>query len=167
MGGKIHVRSAEGVGTSFIFALDQRIIAKTSNEVEGLYSDELKIFDLTGKKVMVVDDNGVNLKVAKRLLKEYKLDVDLKQSGQECIDSIKLGEKYDLIMMDDFMPVMNGSQTLNNLKQIGGFDTPVIALTANNESSSKDKYMSLGFNGYLAKPIAKEELNKTLKEFLT
>ena len=167
MGGKIHVRSAEGIGSSFIFALDQKIIAKTSNEVEGLYTDELKIFDLTGNRVMVVDDNGVNLKVAKRLLKEYKLDVDLKQSGQECIDSIKLGEKYDLIMMDDFMPVMNGTQTLNGLKEIGGFNTPVIALTANNESSSKDKYMSLGFNGYLAKPIAKEELNKTLKEFLT
>ena len=167
MGGKIHVRSAEGVGTVFIFALDQGIIAKTSNEVEGLFNEELQIYDLTGKKVMVVDDNGVNLKVAKRLLKEYKVEVDLKQSGQECIDAVKLGEKYDLIMMDDFMPIMNGAQTLEGLKQIGGFNIPVIALTANNESNSKEKYLSLGFNGYLAKPISKEELNKVLKEYLT
>ena len=69
-------------------------------------------------------------------------------------------------MMDDFMPVMDGPTTLANLKQIEGFNIPVIALTANNESDSKQKYMSLGFDNYLAKPISKEELNKTLKEFL-
>jgi CheY-like chemotaxis protein/anti-sigma regulatory factor (Ser/Thr protein kinase) len=165
MGGKIHVKSGEGVGTSFIIGIDQDIIAKTSNEVEGIYSEELEIYDLSGKKILVVDDNGVNLKVAKRLLKEYKIEVDLAESGQECIDKVKTG-KYDLIMMDDFMPVMDGPTTLANLKQTEGFNIPVIALTANNESDSKAKYVGLGFNNYLAKPIAKEELNKELKEFL-
>ena len=165
MGGKIHVKSKEGVGTSFLVALEQEVIAKTSNEVEGIYAEELKIFDLTGKRILVVDDNGVNLKVAKRLLKEYKIDVELCESGMEAIERIK-NEKFDLIMMDDFMPVMDGPTTLANLKQIEGFNIPVIALTANNESDSKQKYMSLGFNNYLAKPISKEELNKTLKEFL-
>jgi CheY-like chemotaxis protein len=69
-------------------------------------------------------------------------------------------------MMDDFMPVMDGPTTLSKLKEAPDFNTPVIALTANNESGSRDKYMGLGFNNYLAKPIAKEELNKILKEFL-
>jgi CheY-like chemotaxis protein len=69
-------------------------------------------------------------------------------------------------MMDDFMPVMDGPTTLTNLKQIEGFNIPVIALTANSESDSKSKYVGLGFNNYLAKPIVKEELNKELKEFL-
>ena len=165
MGGKIHVKSGEGVGTSFIIGIDQDIIAKTSNEVEGIYSEELEIYDLSGKKILVVDDNGVNLKVAKRLLKEYKIEVDLAESGQECIDKVKTN-KYDLIMMDDFMPVMDGPTTLTNLKQIEGFNIPVIALTANSESDSKSKYVGLGFNNYLAKPIVKEELNKELKEFL-
>ena len=165
MGGKIHVKSGEGVGTSFILAIDQEVIAKTSNEVEGIYSEELQIYDLSGKRILVVDDNGVNLKVAKRLLKEYKIEVDLSKSGEECIEKIKTN-KYDLIMMDDFMPVMDGPTTLNNLKQISGFNIPVIALTANNESDSKAKYISLGFNNYLSKPISKEELNKTLKEYL-
>ena len=165
MGGKIHVKSGEGVGTSFILAIDQEVIAKTSNEVEGIYSEELQIYDLSGKRILVVDDNGVNLKVAKRLLKEYKIEVDLSESGEECIEKIKTN-KYDLIMMDDFMPVMDGPTTLNNLKQISGFNIPVIALTANNESDSKAKYISLGFNNYLSKPISKEELNKTLKEYL-
>ena len=69
--------------------------------------------------------------------------------------------------MDDFMPEMDGEQTLNNLKLLNGFNTPVIALTANNESDSRDKYIGLGFNNYLSKPISKEELNKILKEFLS
>jgi CheY-like chemotaxis protein/anti-sigma regulatory factor (Ser/Thr protein kinase) len=167
MGGKIHVKSKVGVGTSFIFALEQETIAKTSNEVEGIFVEELQLFDASGKRVLVVDDNGVNLKVAKRLLKDYKMDVDLANSGKECLEKITTGEKYDLIMMDDFMPEMDGEQTLNNLKQLNGFNTPVIALTANNESGSKEKYMSLGFNNYLSKPISKEELNKILKEFLS
>ena len=166
MGGKIHVKSAVGVGTSFIFTLEQNIIAKTSNEVEGIFAEELSIFDATGKKILVVDDNGVNLKVAKRLLKDYKVDVDLANSGKECLEKINSGNVYNLIMMDDFMPEMDGASTLTNLKLINGFNTPVIALTANNESGSRDKYISLGFNNYLSKPIAKEELNKILKEFL-
>ncbi len=167
MGGKIHVKSGVGVGTSFIFALEQNIIAKTSNEVEGIFAEELSIFDASDKRILVVDDNGVNLKVAKRLLKDYKATVDLASSGKECIALIDSGKKYDLIMMDDFMPEMDGPSTLKNLKQRLTFKTPVIALTANNESGSKDKYLSLGFNNYLSKPIAKEELNKVLKEFLS
>jgi CheY-like chemotaxis protein len=166
MGGKIHVKSAVGVGTSFIFTLEQNIIAKTSNEVEGIFAEELSIFDATGKKILVVDDNGVNLKVAKRLLKDYKVEVDLANSGKECLEKINSGNVYDLIMMYDFMPEMDGASTLSNLKLINGFNTPVVALTANNESGSRDKYISLGFNNYLPKPIAKEELNKILKEFL-
>ena len=167
MGGKIHVRSKVGVGTSFIIALEQETIAKTSNEVEGIFAEELQLFDASGKKVLVVDDNGVNLKVAKRLLKDYNMDVDRAESGKECLEKINSGESYNLIMMDDFMPEMDGAQTLSNLKLIDGFNTPVIALTANNESGSKDKYMGLGFNNYLSKPISKEELNKILKEFLS
>ncbi len=167
MGGKIHVKSGVGVGTSFIFALEQNIIAKTSNEVEGIFAEELSIFDASDKRILVVDDNGVNLKVAKRLLKDYKATVDLASSGKECIALIDSGKKYDLIMMDDFMPEMDGPSTLKNLKQRLTFKTPVIALTANNESGSKDKYMGLGFNNYLSKPISKEELNKILKEFLS
>ena len=64
------------------------------------------------------------------------------------------------------MPGMDGTSTLESLKQIPGFNTPVIALTANNESGSREKYKSLGFNDYLSKPISKEELNKILRQFL-
>ena len=166
MGGHLNVKSKIEEGTCFIFALDQTILAETSNKVEGIYEEELTTFDCKGKKVLVVDDNGVNLKVAKRLLKDHNLEIDLATSGQECIDKIKLGTKYDLIMLDDFMPNMNGKQTLDNLHQINGFATPVIALTANNEADSKEKYKSYGFDDFLSKPISKEELNRLLRNYL-
>ena len=167
LGGRIKVVSKVGSGTTFTYGIDQRIMAFESNETEDIYLEDLKAFDATGKKVMIVDDNLLNLKVAKKMVLEYKADVDIFQTGKDCLDKIKSGAQYDLIMMDDFMPEMNGKQTLDNLKQHAGFNIPVIALTANNDSNSKEKYESEGFNDYLSKPIVKEELNIIMKKYLS
>ena len=170
MGGKLSVRSAYGVGSKFTVALDQKIVAKSYQEIEEIkeaeVEDENTEIDVSGKRVMVVDDNGVNLKVANRLLQEYKLEIELVTSGKDCIEKIKNGEKYDLIMMDDQMPGMGGTETLENLKQIEGFNMPVIALTANSSSGIREKYVGEGFNDYLAKPIVKDQLHKVLKDYL-
>jgi CheY-like chemotaxis protein len=162
MNGRIMVQSVYGKGSKFTVALDQKIIHKAvTEEVKKEVSDEL--FDLSGKKVLIVDDNKLNLKVAARLIEKYKCDIETIESGFECLDKIKAGEHFDLILMDDMMPEMGGVETFHKLKEIEGFNIPVIALTANAITGMREKYISEGFNDYLSKPIDKAELNKVLQ----
>jgi CheY-like chemotaxis protein len=168
MNGQIVVQSKYGVGSKFTVAIDQRIIPKT---LEELHLKEENVIDDTmfignGNKVLVVDDNMINLKVATRLLKAYNLDVTTLSSGEECINNILDGNKYDLILLDDMMPKMTGVETLKNLNKIVNLDTPVVALTANAISGMREKYLKDGFNDYLSKPIDKDELNRVLKKYL-
>ena len=168
MGGKIVVQSVYGKGSKFTVAIDQVIIPKTLEEA-GLdtdIEDVVEPFNAAGSKILVVDDNRINLKVAARLLKDYQINADLVLSGQECIDKVLNGEKYDLILMDDMMPKMTGTQALQNLKNIIGFDMPVIALTANAITGMKEKYIASGFDDYLAKPIDRNKLHAILKRYV-
>lgn len=168
MGGKIVVQSIYGQGSKFTIALDQMIVKNPTLKLDenNISLVGIEPFDLTGKKVLVVDDNKLNLKVATKLLEKYKLEIKVETSGFECLDSIKRGEQFDLILIDDMMPKMTGVETLKKLKEIESFNTPVVVLTANAISGMKDKYLNDGFDYYLAKPIEKEELNKVLKKFL-
>ena len=163
MNGRIMVQSVYGKGSKFTVALDQKIIHKevTQEEVKKEVTDE--VFDLSSKKILIVDDNKLNLKVASRLIEKYKCEIETIESGFECLDKIKAGEHFDLILMDDMMPEMGGVETFHKLKEIDGFNTPVIALTANAISGMREKYLSEGFNDYLSKPIDKAELNKVLQ----
>ncbi len=166
MHGKIVVQSVYGKGSKFTVALDQKIVAtKAPVEIE---EAKMEIEQLTfeGKRILVVDDNKVNLKVAMRLLKSYKVDVEVIDNGFEAIEKIKNKESYDIILMDDMMPKMSGTETLQKLKEIEDFHIPVISLTANAISGMREKYLNLGFNDYLSKPIEKTELNRILTKFL-
>ncbi len=168
MHGNIVVQSKYGEGSKFTVALDQRIIPKELDELNiPAIEDDNKPFVSNGGKILVVDDNKINLKVAARLLRAYNVDVTLVTSGQECIDEILDGHKYDLILLDDMMPKMTGVETLLNLKKIIGFNTPTVALTANAISGMKEKYLENGFDGYLSKPIDKVELENILRKYLT
>ena len=80
------------------------------------------------------------------------------ESGFECLDKVKEGNKYDVILLDDMMPKMSGIETLNKLKEIDGFNIPVVALTANAITGMREKYLNSGFDDYLAKPIEKNDL---------
>ncbi len=168
MNGKIVVQSVYGKGSKFTVALDQRIIPKTEEEMNQCEEKitEQEFFSAAGSKVLVVDDNKINLKVANRLLQDFNVEVTLVSSGQECINSILDGNQYDLILMDDMMPQMTGTQTLQNLKNIHNFNIPVIALTANAISGMREKYLASGFDDYLAKPIDRQELHVLLKKYL-
>lgn len=168
MGGKIVVQSVYGKGSKFTVAIDQQIVPKTLEEagLDAETEDIITPFNASDSKILVVDDNRINLKVAARLLKDYHISIDLVTSGQECINKVLDGEKYDLILMDDMMPKMTGTQTLQNLKNIIGFNIPVIALTANAITGMKEKYLAAGFNDYLAKPIDRNKLHSILKRYL-
>ncbi len=165
MNGKIVAQSVYGKGSKFTVAIDQVIVNKEIEEEK----KELKttVNDFSKYKILVVDDNLINLKVATKLLESFKLKIDTCESGFSCLDKINNDIKYDLILMDDMMPKLSGVETLKKLQEIEGFSIPVIALTANAISGMKEKYLNDGFNDYLAKPIDKIELQRVLEEFLT
>ncbi len=165
MGGKIVVQSRYGEGSKFTAIVDQKIeIIKNLNTAPVEVVTKSK--DVSGKKVLIVDDNTLNLKVASKLLEKYKLNIETVDSGLACIEKINSGSIYDMILMDDMMPKMSGVETLNELKKQSDFTTPVIALTANAISGMKEKYISCGFNDYLAKPINKTELETIVYKYL-
>ena len=166
MNGKIVVQSVFGKGSKFTVSIDQRIVKNPTIKVEAINTTHEHI-EVKNKTVLVVDDNKINLKVAERLLQTYGVNVECVESGFICIDNLKSGKKYDLILMDDMMPRMSGVETLQKIKvEIPEFDIPVIALTANALTGMREKYLADGFNDYLAKPINKDELNRVINEYL-
>ena len=165
MGGNIVVSSIYGEGSSFSVALDQGL-SSVHVESKQENTQETVEFDFHDKRILVVDDNNLNLKLADRIFAKYNCKPKLVKSGFECLDLVNKGEKFDLILLDDVMPKMLGSETLTRLKRIENFDTPVVALTANAVSGMKEKYLLLGFDDYLAKPIERDQLSIILKKFL-
>ena len=167
MNGKIVVQSDYGIGSKFTVAIDQKLVDNPVHvSLEETMSLDLRDLQFNNKKVLVVDDNKINLKVATRLLTNYAVNIDEVESGQRCLDKIMAGEKYDLILLDDMMPKMSGVETLKKLKEINGFKTPVVALTANAIAGMKEKYLNDGFDDYIPKPIERKELNKIVVKYL-
>lgn len=165
MNGSIVVKSTYGEGSDFIVSLDQLIVKNpTIKKAEEVVNDNVNNYK--GKRILIVDDNELNLKVAVRLLQPYEMNIDQINNGDGAIDKIINGNVYDLILLDDMMPHKSGSETLAELKQISGFNMPVVVLTANAIEGMKQKYLDMGFDDYLAKPIAKEELKRVLQKYL-
>ena len=121
--------------------------------------------DDKGNVLLVVDDNNVNLKVASRMLKEFNFEIDTAHSGFECLEKVK-NSKYNLIFMDIMMPQMNGVETMQKLKSMDGWNTPIIALTADSMDGSREKYLAAGFDEYVSKPIIKQILQETLNKYV-
>lgn len=169
MGGQIAVHTVYGSGSKFTVMIPQKIsteVIKIESEIEKPKVIQ-KDIDLAAAKILIVDDNNLNLKVASKLLeKQGANNITCVNSGFDCLDRISMGEKYDLIFMDDMMPKMSGKETFLKLKAIPGFITPVVALTANAISGSKEEYLKVGFSDYLAKPIEKSELTRVLNSVL-
>lgn len=160
LNGTITVNSYYGSGSVFTINIPQKI----KNELEIVEQTNTTKFN--NKKVLLVDDDRLNNRILKRLLKIYNIELDTCERGIECIDKINNGEQYDLILMDIMMPDINGIDTLKKLKSNKNFNTKVIALTADALSTSRNKYLKAGFTDYLAKPFKKEELEEKLKYLL-
>ncbi len=168
MNGKIEVDSEVGHGSTFVVTIDQNIVSEKRTD-KFKKKELLEEFDASDKKILVVDDNKLNIKVAVKLLKPYKVEVVEASSGDECLDILDKDHDFDLILMDDLMPNKSGTETLNILQKIervDGYYIPVVVLTANAVSGMKEKYLDSGFDDYLAKPIDRDELNRILKKYL-
>lgn len=117
---------------------------------------------------MVVDDTPINLKVFQGLLKQTGIQIDVAHSGMECVERAS-EKKYDVIFVDHMMPDLDGLQTLERLKRdrlSPNLNTPIIALSANAISGSREYYMQQGFSEYLMKPIDPPKLERMLLKFL-
>ena len=165
MGGRIVVQSVYGKGSKFTVTIDQKIVKNPTINLEETNNIEEQI-DLTGQKVLVVDDNKLNIKVATRLLEAYKLNITSVLSGEETLELLKKDNSFDIILLDDMMPKMSGTETLNHIKTDNLYTGPIVALTANALTGMKEKYIEAGFDDYLAKPIEKAELDRVLKRYL-
>ena len=168
LGGKINVQSIYKSGSIFMVTIPQKIskISKPLSEHNKNEKNKFKV-DYSNKTILVVDDNKLNIKVALRSLEPLNFkEIDTCYNGQECLDKINSGKKYDCILMDIMIPVMNGEEALKKLQEIDGFNTPVIALTADAISGSEEKYKSLGFIAYVAKPFSKDTIKMKLDNIL-
>lgn len=166
MGGKIVVQSKYGEGSKFTVYLKQQIILMNKPKEE---TKEKEVSNhqsnYEGIKVLVVDDNKINIKVALKILTGMGISTDSCESGFTCLEKINNKEKYDLILLDDMMPKMSGVETLKKLRKINE-NIPVVALTANALTGMKEKYISDGFNDYLSKPIDKDELYRIIGDLI-
>ena len=151
MNGKINVESRYKEGSIFIVQIPQKIdkLTKPLTEEELLNTAELLInkkVNLSNKRILIVDDNKLNIVIEECY------------NGKECLEKIKAGNSYDLILMDIMMPEMSGETALSELKKIEGFNTPVIALTADAIAGAEEKYRQEGFIDYIAKPFTKDQI---------
>ena len=165
MNGTIVVQSVYGQGSKFTVSIDQRVVSVAPKEKPKPII-ESKSINAYGAKILLVDDNELNIKVASTLLKKYNFKIDSCTSGKECLEKINNGMEYDIIFLDDMMPHMSGRETLVKLREKSDFHTPVIVLTANAISGMKEEYLSIGFDDYLSKPIEKPELERVIKTFI-
>ena len=176
MNGEIEVESAYGEGSTFTVILPQKVIG---TEIIGSFDEKLKSiitkkdvyrvsFIAPDAKILVVDDNEMNLLVATSLLKATKIQVDTAMSGMSALKKMAK-KKYDLIFLDQMMPSLDGIQTLKLAKEMEenkSQNAPVIALTANAISGAKEMFLREGFNDYLTKPIDAHELEQMLMDYL-
>ena len=154
--GTINVESEYGEGTKYNVIIPQRIGNNTSKDEKVITNN---IIDYSDKKILIVDDNKLNIKVAKRNIEDLNFkEIDECYNGLECLEKIKNGKKYDIILMDIMMPIMDGEQVLKELKNIKDFDTPIIALTADAIAGSDEKYKNEGFVDYVSKPFNKDTI---------
>lgn len=167
MNGKINVESRYKEGSIFMVQIPQKIKQKVKiKNTETELPTANKKIDIKGKKILVVDDNKLNIKVARKSLDALGADMDECYSGQECIDRVKAGQHYDAILMDIMMPEMDGVTALKELRKIEDITVPVIAVTADAIAGSEEKYLEEGFTDYISKPFTKDQIEEKLRKIL-
>ena len=170
MQGDIWFESQYGVGTTFFLNIPQIICEDQTplEEKEEADNQHIEIVnDLSRFRVLIVDDNKLNIKVAQRILLNYRFVVDTCVGGKECIYKFKEGTHYDMIFMDHMMPELDGIETLHIIRKLDGYyQPPIIVLTANAVAGAKEMYLEEGFDDYLSKPINTNELDRIIDKFL-
>lgn len=175
MGGKINVHSEYGKGSVFTVFLSQKVL--DGSVMDKIYTNSSEVTEdygmselsLENVRVLVVDDNLMNLKMAKRSMEHYGLTVDIAGSGKLAVEMCRETD-YRLVFMDQMMPVMDGVTAMHEIRKLGGCYAPgesgkIIILTANTMSGMRDQMMQEGFDEFLGKPINFKQLERLLHRF--
>lgn len=171
MKSRLMVESVYGKGSTFSFILLQKVVSELPNDMTDVGKDtsasDTKLWDISGKKVLVIDDTEVNLRIFEALIAPYKVDIHCAASGKEALEKMKK-DTYHIVFLDHMMPEMDGIETLKELRKINAYykDVPVIALTGNYSTTARAEYISLGFTDYLDKPIIIDSLDDILHKYL-
>ncbi len=175
MGSHLDVSSVYGQGSTFSFDLEQPVVdGEPIGDIQKRMADMVKTYEYRvncvapNARILMVDDNSMNRKIFASLLKPTKISVTTVSSGRRCLDIVQK-EHFDIIFMDHLMPEMDGVETLHHLKELQGnlcADSPVIALTANAFNGAQERYLSLGFDGFLSKPVETEKLEIMIRSML-
>ncbi len=173
MGGNIRVESTYGMGTTFTIQIYQKVLShqKLSTYVVKQTTEDKKqkkIFYAPGSRILVVDDNAINLRILKGLLHHYQIEADSAESGYAALELVKNND-YDLIFMDHMMPQMDGIETtkqIHALEDEKKRNIKVIAVSANAIRGIKDTFVKQGFIDYLSKPIEVQRLEQMLLSYL-
>ena len=152
LGGTLLLTSRYNEGTIVTIILDQKINITNKKEKK----DYTKYLD--NKKILLVDDNESSLKLINKILTKYHIKVETTNLGKKALDKIRKGSKYDLILLDEEMPYIDGEDVMQKLKEIKGFNTKVILLTKNNNIEYTEEYKENNFDDYILKPIDKNTL---------
>lgn len=175
MESKMQIESQVGVGSEFSFELKQPVV---DGSPVGAFRERLlsrveeeeydASFVAPEARILVVDDNEMNLRVFSNLLKDTKVQITKATSGMQCVDLVR-NHHYDIIFLDHMMPEMDGVETLKRMDGIldnACKDTPVIMLTANAVAGAREQYIAMGFQDFLAKPIFSDQLEAMLRKYL-
>ena len=158
MNGTMLISSDYGIGTKVKVILDQKIGEEEATEV----SKYENVFD--NIDILSVDDSESGLKIIEKLLKGTNIKLDLASTGKECMDKIKIG-KYDLILLDEDLSQISGTELMQKIKEIRNFKTPVILLTKDNSYEYNEEYIKIGFVDYILKPLNKESLLEKINKY--
>ncbi len=172
MGGRIEVESTPGKGSTFRVIVDFRLVEDPRQILDGMHKEEeLEQLDLSGKRILLAEDNELNAEIAVAILGELHLQVEVAKDGVECVNMVIAREAgyYDLILMDIQMPNLNGYNATRRIRKLEDetkSQIPIVAMTANAFEEDKKDAMEAGMNGHLSKPIDVAILAKTLQEVL-
>lgn len=169
MGGRIEIHSEVGVGTEVVIDLPLTVGEAEKKQEEHIPVGKLK--DLSGRRVLLAEDNEINTFVARRILETQGIVVDHAENGKKAVEAMEKSpvDYYDAIIMDIRMPVMNGLEATMAIRKLNRSDAkriPVIAMSANAYDEDMQKSLDAGMNAHLSKPIEPPVLLKTLREYI-
>ena len=161
MGGNLMIKSNIGEGTDIVLTVDQKVFHEKDNSILTQYENDIASY----RKVLVVSQNKEKLNIIKKRLADNKITYSNLYYGADAIDRIKSGKKFDFIIVDDEMAEMTGLMTFKGMKEVKGFNTPVIIMLNKDKEHIKNHYLEDGFSDYLLLDNLDSELNRIIEKY--
>ena len=161
MGGNLMIKSSVGVGTEVIFTIDQKVYHEKEKSILAQYENDIANY----RKVLIVSQNKDILGIIKKKLTDNHITYSNLYSGNDAIDRIKAGKKYDFIIVDDEMKELSGFMTLQGMKKINGFKMPVVVMLKNDKEHIKNHYLEDGFDDYILINNLESELDRIIEKY--